>query len=267
MKKLALIIIVILLLALFLGADIYTKSMERVMAFELMGKKQSEKVEIRERWMGKNKFAQHAKDMSIIVDYDKEKLFFIVHPQRMYIELPTDFNREKLMNLLLGLSPKAAEVLKSIKITDVKVNLEGESKKIANWDCTSTDFEMTIMIPALNILPKFKMTLWTTKDLSFEYEEYTKVADEFFVKYILGMINIDEESQKEMAKMETVDGFQIAADLIINIFGSEIHVEAQSLEVTEKPAPPGTYSVPKGYKKKTIDSLKKEPSPNHLDSF
>jgi len=252
MKKLVLIVIVILLLALFLGADIYTKNMERVKAFEMMGKKQREKVEIKERWMGKNKFAQIAEDLSIIVNYDKEKLYFVIHPQKIYYEFPTEFNREKLLNLILGLSPKAAEVIKSMKITDVKVNLKAETKKIANWNCSSTDFEMVFMIPALNIIPKFKMKLWTTKDLPFEYKKQIKVADEFFVKYILGMINIDEESKKEMAKMETIDGFQIAAEVTVNIFGSEINVEAQCLEVTEKPAPAGTYSPPKGYKKKTI---------------
>jgi len=252
MKKFVLIVIVILLLTLFLGADIYTKNMERVKSFEMMGKKQREQVEIKERWMGKNKFAQIAKDMSIIVDYDKEKMYFIIHPQKIYLEFPTELDREKLLNLILGLSPKAAEVIKSIKITDVKVNLEGETKKIANWNCYSTDFEMVIMIPALNIIPKFKMKLWATKDLSFDYEKHKKVADEFFVKYILGMIAIDEESKKEMTKMETVDGFQIAAEIKVNIFGTEIEVESQCLEVTEKPAPPGIYSVPKGYTKKTI---------------
>ena len=52
--------------------------------------------------------------------------------------------------------------------------------------------------------------------------------------------------------MDTVEGFQVAAEITVNIFGSEINVESQCLEVTEKPAPPGTYSVPKDYTKKTI---------------
>ena len=58
MKKLALIVILILFVSLFLGADIYTKSVDRVKAFELMGKKQQETMQMKEQWFGKNKFAQ-----------------------------------------------------------------------------------------------------------------------------------------------------------------------------------------------------------------
>jgi hypothetical protein len=49
-----------------------------------------------------------------------------------------------------------------------------------------------------------------------------------------------------------MDGFGIATEIIVEAFGSVIHVEGQTLELEEKPAPAGTYSVPKGFKKKTI---------------
>ena len=253
MKKLMLIVILIILLSLFLGADVYMKNMERTKPFEMMGQKQGEKVEIKEQWLAKNKFAQLGKELSIIIDYDKEKLYFIMHKPKIYYELPTDIDREKLLNLIQGLSPKAAEVIKSIKITDVKANLSSETKKIANWNCQLSELEMVFMIPAFNIMPKYKIKIWTTKDLPSDYKKYTTVMEEFFVKYILGMLDIDENSKKELEKLDTVDGFQVAAEVTVNIFGTEINVESQCLEVTEKPEPPGTYSVPKGYTKKTID--------------
>jgi hypothetical protein len=78
------------------------------------------------------------------------------------------------------------------------------------------------------------------------------VATEFFVKYILGMIKVDENSKKAMEKMSQSEGFEIASEITVNIFGSEIKMESQCLEVMEKPAPPGTYSVPPGYTKKPI---------------
>ena len=81
---------------------------------------------------------------------------------------------------------------------------------------------------------------------------------EMFIQGIMGMLNIDEKSQKEIDKMENVDGFQIAAEVTIEVFGSQINVESQTLEVTEKPAPPGTYSVPKGYAKKDIEFIKEQ---------
>jgi hypothetical protein len=52
------------------------------------------------------------------------------------------------------------------------------------------------MIPVINIIPEFKMKIWTTKDLPADYKKYTRVIDELFVRYILGMINIDEYVKK-----------------------------------------------------------------------
>jgi len=257
MKKLALIVILILFVSLFLGADVYTKSVERVKAFEVMGKKQKETMQMKEQWFGKNKFAQIGKDFSMIVDMDKENIYFILHDAKIYFEFPTDLEGDKLLEFITFLSPKVAEAIKSIKITDTKVNLRSETKKIANWDCTAFEFEMVLIIPAVNMMPKFKMKLWTTNDLPKNYEKYTEMG-EFFIKSIIGMLNIDENSQKEMDKLEAVDGFQIAAEITVEIFGTRIDVESQILEVTEKPAPAGTYSVPRGYTKKDIAFIKEQ---------
>jgi hypothetical protein len=255
MKKLTLIVILILFVSLFLGADVYTKSVERVKAFEVMGKKQQETMQMKERWFGKNKYADIGKDLNMIVDMDKEKIYFALHKEKIYFEFPTDLDWDKLLELITFLSPKAAEAIKSAKITDVKVKLRSETKKIANWNCTASEFEMVFMIPAINMMPKFKMKMWMTNDLPKDYEKYTEMG-EFIIKNIIGMLNIDENSKKEMDKLEAVDGFQIAADITFEIFGSRIEIESQILEVTEKPAPAGTYSVPKDYAKKDINFIK-----------
>jgi hypothetical protein len=252
MKKLMMILILVLLFSLFLGADVYMKTVETVKPFEMMGKKMPEQTEIRERWMGVDKFALHMKEYSIVIDEGKGKLFLIIHQPKIYVELPTNITKEKILGLLVGLSPKAAEVIGSMTITDVNYSTGLETKKIANWNCSSSEFEMVIMIPALNMMPKFKIKMWTTKDLPAEYRKYTKVAEEFFVKYILGMIKVDENSKKAMEKMSQSEGFEVATEITVNIFGSEIKMESQCLEVMEKPAPPGTYSVPSGYTKKPI---------------
>lgn len=252
MKKLMMIIVLVFLFSLFLGADVYMKSVETVKPFEMMGKKMPEQTEIRERWLGMDKFALHQKEYSIVIDEGKGKLLLIVHQPKIYFELPINISKEKILELLVGVSPKAAEVIRSIRITDMEYTSSEETKKIANWNCTSSEFGMVVMIPALNMMPKFKMKMWTTKDLPAEYQKYTKVAEEFFVKYILGMINIDENSKKVMEKMSKSDGFEVATEITVNIFGSEIKMESQCLEVVEKPAPPSAYSVPPGYTKKPI---------------
>lgn len=252
MKKVILIVILVFLFSMFLGADIYMKSVERVKSFEMMGKKMPEQTEIRERWMGKEKFALFSKEYSLVIDNEKGRLLVILHEPKIYFELPTNISKEKILEFLAGLAPKALEVVRSITITGIKYTPGNETKKIANWNCSSSEFEMVIMIPALNMMPKFKMKMWTTKDLPAEYKRYTKAAEEFFVKYILGMVNIDEDSNKVMKKMGESEGIEIATEITVSIFGSEIHMESQCLEIAERPAPPGTYSVPQGYTKKPI---------------
>jgi hypothetical protein len=258
MKKLALIVILILFVSLFLGADVYTKSLERVKAFELMGKKQQEKLQMKDRWYGKNKYAEIGEDfITTIIDLDKEMMYFALHDPKIYFEIPIDLVGNRLFEFITSLSPKVAEAVKSIRITDAKVNLRNENKKIANWDCTASEFEMVIIIPALNMMPKFKMKMWMTHDLPKDYEKFFEMG-EYFIQSMIGMLNIDENSQKEMAKMESIDGFQVAANITVEIFGTKIEVESQTLEVSEKPAPPGTYDIPKGYVKKDISFIKEK---------
>lgn len=255
MKKLALIVILILFAALFLGADVYTKSVERVKGYEMMGQKQQETVRMKDRWYGKSKYAEIGKDTTTIIDLDKEKMYIALHDSKTYFEIPTDLDGKKLLDFITSLSSKAADIVKSIIITDAKVNIRSETKKIANWDCAASEFEIVIMIPAVNMIPKFKMKMWMTNDVPKDYEKFSEMG-EFLIQSIIGVLNIDENSQKELAKLETVDGFQIAAEITFEIFGTRIEVESQCLEVTEKPAPPGIYSVPDGYTKKDIKFIK-----------
>ena len=270
MKKLILVVIFVLILilffSLFLSADVYVKVMEQTEAYEMSGKRMPERVEIKEQWLAKDKFAVFSKDLNIIVDYQKEKIYFIVHKPKKYYEFPTSIDMEKLQELI---PPKAAEIISSIKISDVKVNLNGQKKKVANWDCQRSEFEMVIMIPALNIMPKFKMKLWATKDVPFDYKKYAGGMGEFYGNFVMKLLNVDENSKKELEKMDKIEGFQIAAEVTVNMFGSEINVESQVLEVTEKPAPAGIYSVPKDYTKGNLNvdlGLQKKPpekkSPN-----
>jgi len=250
MKKLilfvVLVLIFILFFSLFLSADVYVKVMERTEAYEMSAKKHPERVEIKEQWLAKDKFAVFSKELNIIVDYQKEKVYFIIHKPKKYYEFPTSIDMTKLRELI---PPKAAEIISSIKISDVKVNLSGQKKKVANWNCEGIEFEMVIMIPALNIMPKFKMKLWATKDVPFDYKKYTGGMSEFYGKVLFRVLNVDENSKKELEKLDKIEEFQIASEVTVNMFGSEINVESQVLEVVEKPAPPGIYSAPKGYTK------------------
>ena len=252
MKKLILILVLILITVTFLSADIYVKSMQQTKAFEIMGNRSPERMEINEQWLGKSKFAQFSKDVNIIVDYEKEIMFLIINKEKIYFELPLNFNRSELLEML---PEKIADIVKAIKITDVQVNPDIEKKKIANWDCYSNEFSMVFMIPEINIIPKFKIKMWLTKDLPFDYKKYKSGMDKFMEQFITEILNVDKDSEKEFEKLNKIEGFPVGSEMVVEMFGSEIKVESQILEVTEKKAPPGIYSLPKGFTKKSFDSI------------
>jgi len=250
MKKIILILILILIMVTFLSADIYVKSMQQTKAFEIMGKRSPERMEINEQWLGKSKFAQFSKDVNIIVDYDKKMMFLIINREKIYFELPLNFNRSELLEML---PEKIADIVKAIKITDVRVNPDIEKKKIANWDCFSSEFSMVFMIPEINIIPKIKMKMWLTKELSFDYKKYKIGVDEFMGQIVTKILSVDKDSEKEFEKLDKIEGFPIGSEVIIEMFGSEIKAESQVLEVTEKKAPAGIYSPPQEFTKKSFD--------------
>lgn len=251
MKKAILIVVIVLLAYIFLVADVYVKSMEQTEAHKMMGKEEPGKVKIKETWLGTDKFAQNSEDMSMIMDNSKQKVFLVMHLKKIYIEVPMDIDKDSLLQTL---GPKAAEIISSIKISDVKADCDIGKKKVANWDCNGCEFEMTFSIPALNIIPKYKIRMWATTDVPFDHKKYTQGIEEFY-KLFLSVFDIDEESQKELEKINAAKGFQVAAEITVNMFGSEIKIKEQVLEVTEKEAPPGIYLPPEDYTKKTIAEI------------
>jgi hypothetical protein len=249
MKRIVLIVILVLVACTFLSADVYVKNMKKTEAFEMMGKKVPENLRIEEQWLGKNRFAVFTEKLNIIADFEKEHVYFIIPKIKQYYRFSTNVDQAKLKELL---PPKVYEIISSIQISGVKVNLNLEKKKVGNWDCNGSEFEMTIMIPQINLMPKIKVRMWTTREVPFDYKSYSEGMTEFFQRVFLGILNIDEGSRTELEKLAAVEGFQVYGEAIISIFGSEIREISQCLEVVEKPAPAGIYSVPADYTPGTL---------------
>jgi len=249
MRKILTVLIIFLAAVSFLRADLYVKKVKQAAPYEIMGKKRSGRVEIQELWLAKDKFAQRGKELSIIFNKKSEKLYLVVNPAKVYLEIPLGITRENLNDYF---PQKIADIIKSIRVTDVKVNLNTERKKIANWDCQKSEFEMTILIPALNAMPRMKMVMWMTKDLSVDYKGYLTGMEEVFKLLFSKVLDVDENSRKELEKLDRIEGFQVAGEGILKIFGAEIREGEQCLEVAEKQAPPGVYEVPKNFKKRAL---------------
>ena len=50
-------------------------------------------------------------------------------------------------------------------------------------------------------------------------------------------------------KFSLVEGFHMKMEMVMNMMGTDMKTTDEVVEIAEKPAPPGTYSVPEGYSK------------------
>jgi len=246
MKKIILTLLLIILFTVFSIADIYVKRVKDTEAYEMMGKKKPGTTEIEEIWLTKDKFVSDSKTMKIIIDYKKKNIKFLVKPKKKYFEIPMNFTPQTIDKYF---PPKIVQILKSIQLKNVKVEVDKKNVKIGNWDCFETSMEMEIMIPALNMTPKLKIVTWITKNAPFNYLEYKKGMSDFFEGFFTKFIKPDEDISVEFEKLDNVTGFEVGVDAEFVFFGATMKSVMRTIDVKEKKAPPGTYSLPPEYEK------------------
>jgi hypothetical protein len=229
MKKVFFAVILVMVVALMLPADVYIKTNVHTDAFAMMGQNQPAKDEVMEQWVGNNQLVNKTGDKIMIMDMNK-KMMFIVNPKdKTYVEtaLPLD------MSILL---PKEAASMVSMMKVTVKVAANGQTKKVNKWSCSGYDVEMSMM------MMQMKMKVWATTDVPFDWKMFAKMYAN-----VSKMSFMDDAAIAEMMK---INGYQVASEMTMDMMGSKLNVTSQVVEITQKPAPAGIYAVPAGYTKK-----------------
>lgn len=234
MKKILFAVILVLAVALMLPADVYIKTNVHTDAFAMMGQNQPAKDDVTEQWVGNNQLVNKTGDKIMIMDMNK-KLMFIVNPKdKTYVETALPLDMSKLM-------PKeAASMISMMKVT-VKVTPNGQTQKISKWNCSGYDIDMNMMMMTM------KMKVWATTDVPFDWNQFSKMYAN-----VSKMSFIDDASITELMK---VKGYQVSSEMNMDMMGSKMKVTSQVVEITQKPAPAGIYTVPAGYTKKDTLSL------------
>ncbi len=238
MKRLVLILILLVFTFSFLTADVYIKQKTHTNAFKMMNQEQPAKDVITEQWIGKNKFASHNKDQSMIIDTNKKVLIMINHKTKTYIFMTLPLDISKYMPEQIAQMMK--QMMGNLSIT---VKQTGETKMIGNWKCNRYDMTMTMMGMPM------KMTHWASTDVPFDWKKISALMLESVAKI---QMNLNEASINEMKK---VKGYTIATDMTMNMMGATMSVKMVTLEITNKPAGPEVYSIPPGYTKKDKMSM------------
>ena len=234
MKKAVLFVIVVLAAAWLLPADIYIKTNVHTDAFEMMGQKQPAKDDVTEQWVGNNQLLNKTGDKIMIMDMNKKLMYIISPKDKSYVETTLPLDMTKLL-------PKEAAGMASMMKVTVKVTPTGQSKKIGQWNCAGYDVDMGMM------MMQMKMKVWATTDVPFDWKMFSKMYAN-----VSKMQFMDDAAIGEFMK---ISGYQVASEMSMDMMGSKMKVTSQVVEISQKPAPAGTYSVPAGFTKKATLSM------------
>lgn len=221
MRKLITIVVLVMVLFITLQADIFIREEREIVI--VLGQ-EPERIII-DKWLGDNKATFYIKDGAVIMDFDIKKIFILTYSSDTYFEadLPIDFSkfmpdsRSRTMGEMVNNAP-------------IIVTPNGKTKKIGNWNCKGYDVKINMM--GIDMIT----TYWATTKLPFDWEKYAPMIEEYTKIQMPG----SEESMKQLKKIK---GFRIAAEFSMKGISFNIRV----LEIIEKEAPPGTYTVPKHF--------------------
>lgn len=235
MKKALFALIVVLAVALLLPADVYIKTSVHTDAFEMMGQKQPAKDEITEQWVNDGQLYNKQGERVTIMDMNKNLMYIVNLKEKNYVETTLPLDMAKL------LPPEAASMASMMKMT-VKVTPNGQAKKIGQWNCSGYDVDMNMM------MMKMKMAIWASTDVPFDWKLFSKMYAN-----VSKMQFMDDASIAEFTKIK---GFQVGSEMSMDMMGSKMKVTSQVVEILQKPAPAGLYTVPAGFSKEKTLSMK-----------
>lgn len=235
MKKAILFAVVLFVAALMLPADVYIKTNVHTDAFEMMGQKQPAKDETTEQWLNDKQLAVRQGERVTILDLGKNIMYIVNLKEKNYVEAALPLDMAKL------LPPEAASMASMMKMS-VKIAANGQAKKIGQWNCAGYDVDMSMM------MMKMKMVIWASAEVPFDWKAFAKMYAN-----VAKMQFMDDAS---IAEFNKIKGFQVATETSMDMMGSKMKVTSTVTEISQKPAPAGTYAVPAGFAKEKTLSMK-----------
>lgn len=235
MKKLFIPIMALAFLCSFAGADIRIKAKSHSDAVTIMGQTQPERNEVSEHWLSDDRYAVHGSNSSVIIDLKKNRLYFLDHQDKTYVETTLPLDLSKLM------PPEMAQMMSMMKMT-VTVNPTGQTKTIGSWKCSGYEVNISMMMMPL------KMMVWATTDVPFKVDEF---LDKFYLPILKLQLRVDDLSLAEMRKIK---GYWISSETTGEVMGAKIRSTMEVTEITSASPPPNVYSIPADYRQ--TDKLK-----------
>ncbi len=237
MKKLFAAVFILLFAAAWASADIYVKSKTHTDAIAMMGQNRPASDTFSEQWIGDDQFANVTENMTTIIDLKKNVFDMINNKDKTYVETTLPLDMSKLF-------PPEMASMAGMMQASVTVSPTGQTKTIGQWKCSEYDVTMTMMMMPI------KMKVWATTDVPFDASKYLA---KMYGNVLKAQMRLDDKAVQEMQK---VKGFWIATDTSMEMMGQKMHTSTEVVEISQKTAPAGIYSVPAGFKKQDRLSMK-----------
>jgi len=226
-------------------ADVYIKQKNHSDGFSMMGQNQPAKDEMFVTWMGKDKARiDQGEDTSIIIRLDKKVMYMVNHAEMSYAEMAIGGKNDIFSSVIAGSDlsdeeqAQAKEMMQGFATMmkpTVSVTETGVSQEIKSWNCKKYNMKMDMMGMTTTA------EIWATEDIKIDYELYRNLTFS-----LMGQMTAIEDMMREMKKIK---GIVVLQESTTSMMGSDVKSSLELVEVSNKPAPAGTYTVPEGYEK------------------
>jgi hypothetical protein len=188
-------------------------------------------------WIGDKKMAVITDNRMVILDTETNQGFFVNKRNKTYAQttLPMD---------LANLVPEGlANYLKNVKYIG-SVKETGETKAVGKYKCKGYKVNSYVYYQESKV-NETDSTVWTSTKVPFNLETWKGMN--------LSLQKIRNLGDKLMTDLEKVKGFPIFTESSFYPKGFSVKTTTETVEMSVKKPPAGTYAVPEGFKK--IDKL------------
>jgi hypothetical protein len=212
---------------------IYWRTITREIDYFLWFEAESRFFSMEEGWHAANKLALIEGGRTFILDKEKNRFLFLNRNRKTYLEVPLPVNRGT------AYSPELARFFEERKASG-RVEALGETQQILGRTCNGFRL-INWSAYGGEQTDRAENIVWTTNDVPFNVAWF----DEALANMRLLVSNKDEALLQEM--QQRMKGFQMGIDQETGRFPWQKRYEMRVVEITEKIAPPGVFSVVPDY--------------------
>lgn len=240
MKRLVSFVLMVMVYLPFLHGDIYVKNLEHTAAYTAANQSFPESDSYSELWFKDKMVSEKPRpDKTYIFDLAKNHLIIINHKDKTYVEMSNPPDTGVVYSDQLKARNEMFRETGSVTPNNKTLEIIGKT-------CKGYDIKTWKVAAGANF-DENNIAVWASEDVPFDMNVFNGLIN---CKRIL--FNRDATFRENL---ETIKGFQLGLDFVLNRQGAEVKISSRTIEISEKQAPEDAFTIPAGYTKKDKVSL------------